>query len=139
MSQIKLYKKFYQINIIRTGSTDSTTEQVYTLFNPFSLSANTYTAGTGDTESSTIIESNLEISQDNIGIYFSNLNPYLYTSDITYDLVWFVNYTNLAPLKKISTRFRINTNTLTNQIEIEFINGPIEIEVNDSTTEIEIS
>lgn len=126
MSEIRLYKKFYCVNLIKTGST---LEQNYILLNPYSLSANTYTSGTGATESSTLIESSLSISQENIGVYFTDLNLHLYSSDITYDLVWFVNYISTAPTKKISTRFRINNNTVTNQLEIEIINNTLEIEL----------
>jgi hypothetical protein len=126
MSQLKLYKKFYCVGIIRTGAT---AEQNYVLLDPYALSANTYVAGTGATESPSLIESSLSISQESTGVYFADLNPYLYASDVTYDLVWFVNYTNTAPTKKISTRFRINVNTFTNQIEIEYLNTPLEIEV----------
>jgi len=135
MSQIKLYKKFYVVGIIRTGST---IDQNYVLLDPYSLSANTYVASTGATESSTIIESSLSIYQESSGVYYTNLNPTLYASDVTYDLIWFVNYTSSAPNKKISTRFRININKITNQIEIEYLNSPLEIEILNSTLEIEI-
>jgi len=126
MGQLKLYKKFYCVGVVTTGTT---VEQSYTLLNPYALIANTYTAGSGATESTTVIESSLTITQESTGVYFADLNPYLYASDVTYDLVWFVNYTTTAPTKKISTRFRINVNSVTNQIEIEYINYPLEIEV----------
>lgn len=136
MGQIKLYKKFYVVGIIRTGST---IDQNYVLLNPYSLSANTYTAGTGATESSTLIESSLPIFQESTGVYFAELNPTLYSSDVTYDLVWFVTYISGASIKKISTRFRINVNTITNQLEIEYLNYPLEIEILNSALEIEIA
>ena len=126
MGQIKLYKKFYSVGIIKTGST---IDQNYVLINPYSLSANTYVSGTGDTESSSLIESSLYISQDSQGIYFVDLNPILYASDVTYDLVWFINYISSAPTKKISIRFRININTITNQIEIEVFKDFLQIEI----------
>lgn len=135
MGQIRLYKKFYYVGIVRTGST---IDQNYVLLDPYILSANTYVATTGATESSTIIESGLNISQESTGVYYTDLNPFLYASDVTYDLIWFVNYTSTAPIKKISTRFRINVNTITNQIEIEYINTPLEIDISQSPTEIEI-
>jgi hypothetical protein len=96
---------------------------------PYALSANTYVAGTGATESPSLIESSLPISQESTGVYFADLIPQLYASDVTYDLVWFVNYTSLSPTKKISTRFRMNVNNITNQIEIEYLNAPLEIEI----------
>jgi hypothetical protein len=126
MSQVKLYKKFYTVGIIKTGST---VEQNYVLLDPFALSANTYVAGSGATESNNTIETGISIGQESAGVYFANLNPLLYASDVSYDLVWFVNYTTSAPIKKISTRFRFNVNKYTNQIEIEMVNGPIEIEL----------
>lgn len=135
MGQIKLYKKFYCVNIIRTGAT---TEQNYVLLDPYSLSANTYVAGSGATESPTIVESSITISQESSGVYFADLNPSLYASDVTYDLVWFVGYISSATIKKISTRFRINVNTITNQIEIDYINTPLEIEILNSSIDIDV-
>ena len=119
MSQIKLYRKFYSVGIIRTGNT---IDQNYVLTNPYVISANTYVSGTGATESASIIEPGLLISQSLPGVYFADLNPFLYSSDVTYDLVWFVNYTSSAPTKKLSTRFRINVNNITSEIEIEIFN-----------------
>lgn len=135
MGQLKLYKKFYCVGIIRTGST---IEQNYVLLNPHALSANTYVAGSGATESSSLIESNLSITQESTGVYFADLDSNLYASDITYDLVWFVNYTSIAPVKKISTRFRININSVTNQLEIEYINSYLEVDISDSSFGIEL-
>ncbi len=134
MGQIKLYKKFYCVNIIRTGAT---VEQNYVLLDPYSLSANTYVAGSGATESSSQVESSISTLQESSGVYFVNLNPSLYASDVTYDLVWFVGYTNLVT-KKISTRFRINVNIITNQIEIDYINTPLEIEILNSSIDIDV-
>ena len=126
MGQIKLFRKFYCVGIIRTGNT---IDQNYTLIDPYALSANTYVAGTGATESTTIIESSLPITRDQLAVYFADLDPFLYASDVTYDLIWFVNYTNSSPIKKLSTRFRFNLNAITNQLEIEYLNYPLEIEV----------
>lgn len=136
MGELRLYKKFYTIGIIRTGST---VEQNYVLLNPYSLSANTYTAGTGATESNSIIESSVVITQESEGVYYAYLNSNLYSSDITYDLVWFTNYTSLAPIKKLSTRFRINVNSISNQIEVEYLNYPLGVELSlNNSIEIDI-
>jgi hypothetical protein len=135
MSEIKLYKKFYSVNSVQSGSTNV---QYYTLYNPYALTASTYVAGTADSESTTEIELNVPISQESNGVYYANLNPTLYSSDVTYDLVWFVNYTDVAPQKKVSTRFRLNANKISNQIEVEIINNPIQIEISNNSTEIEI-
>lgn len=136
MGELRLYKKFYTIGIIRTGST---VEQNYVLLNPYSLSANTYTSGTGATESNSLIESSVVITQESEGVYYAYLNSNLYSSDITYDLVWFTNYTSLAPIKKLSTRFRINVNSISNQIEVEYLNYPLGIELSlNNSIEIDI-
>ena len=118
MSQLKLYKKFYSIELIKTGST---IDENFVLINPNALSANTYVAGQNDIESTTIIETGLQIFQDSTGVYYANLNSFLYASDVTYDLVWFVNYTSNAPTKKINTRFRMNVKGVSNQLEIEVL------------------
>lgn len=108
-----------------TGMTQS-----YTLINPYSLSANTFVAGSADTESNTFIESNTPISQESTGIYYTDLNPILYATDVTYDLVWYVQYTSSAPVKKLSTRFRLNNQTgPSGEISIEIVNNTIEIEI----------
>jgi len=137
MGQLKLYKKFYQISFTRTAN--SIIGPNYFPLNPASLSANTYVAGTGDTESNTLIESNLSITNESANIYFANLDPSMYASDITYDLIWFVEYLVGAPIKKISTRFRLNSNSVSNQIEIEIIHSPLEIEFTNNSLEIDIS
>lgn len=137
MGQLKLYKKFYQISIIRTNN--GIIGPNYYPLNPTSLSANTYVAGTGDTESNTLIESSLNITNESSNIYFAELDSTLYASDVTYDLVWFVEYTTGAPIKKISTRFRLNSNSVSNQIEIEILHSPLEIEFTNNSLEIDIS
>lgn len=137
MGQLKLYKKFYQVSLIRTNN--GIIGPNYYPLNPASLSANTYVAGTGATESNTLIESSLNITNENANIYFADLDPSMYASDITYDLVWFVEYLTGAPIKKISTRFRLNSNSASNQIEIEIINSPLEIEFTNNSLEIDIS
>lgn len=134
-ADFKLYRKFYQIQTISTGST---LEQSYVLIDPFFLSANTYFAGTGHTESNQLVESSLIISQDSTGIYYATLNPTYYAGDQTYDLVWYTNYTSAAPLKKLTTRFRINNTRYVNQIEVEINNSPLEIEITNEPLDIEI-
>lgn len=136
MGELKLYKKFYQVKLVKTVSA---VQQDYILMNPYALSATTFTAGSGDTESASIIENLVSITNLSTGIYFADLDPTLYAADVTYDLVWFIQYFSTAPVKKISTRFRINVNTITNQIEIEYINYPLEIEILNDSLEIDIS
>lgn len=133
MGQIRLYRKIYRIPILSTT-------QTYTLTNPYSISASSYIAGSGGTESSTIIESNTIVTQEDTGIYYTDLNPLLYATDITYDLVWYINYTSTAPQKKLTTRFRLNNQTgPSGEITSEIMsNQEISIEILSNTLEIEI-
>lgn len=135
MGQIKLYKKFYIVNLANTGSTIN---QNYISLDPYALSANTFVSSTGSTESSILIEQGLNTIQEIPGVYYTNLNPNLYASDVTYDLIWYVNYTNISPIKKLSTRFRINVNSISNLIEIDYLKSPLEIDYLNSSLEIEV-
>lgn len=121
MGILRIYRKFYCV---------STFENVYTPISPLSLNASSYVAGTGGTESSIVIESNIPIIQEENGIYYADLNPQLYSSDITYDLVWYVQYISISPPdKKLITRFRIMPFNIANQIDYEINNTPIEYEI----------
>lgn len=124
MGLLRLYKKFYCVS--KNGASDS-----YTLITPASVSASSFIAGTGGTESSTLIESNISLTEEELGIFYANLNPKLYSSDITYDLVFYVQYTPEAPLdKKLITRFRIMPFNIANQLDFEISDiTPIEYEI----------
>lgn len=126
MGDIKLYKKFYKAQVTRTGATQT---QVYNLMDPYSLSANTYVSGNNDLESSSYIETNLILTRVSSGIYYAALNAYQYASDVTYDLVWFTTYLVNTEAKKLSTRFRINVNKYSHEIEIEILNNRLDIEI----------
>lgn len=121
MGLLRLYRKIYCVD---TATND------YTLITPDSISASAYVAGTGGTESSTLIESNIPLTQEETGIYYADLTPTLYSSDVTYDLVWFVNYTPTAPQKKLGTRFRIKPYNIAGQLDYEVVSFyPINIDV----------
>ena len=125
MGEIRLYRKFYCASVSTIGGTDE-----YNLINPYSLSANTFVAGTGNTQTSTIIESGLNIIQSETGIYYVDLDPISYAADIIYDLVWYVEYIENSPNKKLVTRFKVNPVNIGQQIEIEYTGSKmIEIEV----------
>ncbi|GIV43981.1 MAG: hypothetical protein KatS3mg035_1104 [Bacteroidia bacterium] len=127
MGQIRLYRKIYSVSVLPNLTGNS---QTYTLFNPYSLSASTFLAGSGDTESNTIVEYNTPITQESTGIYYTDLNPILYATDITYDLVWYIQYTQISPTKKLTTRFRLNNQTgPSGEISIEIISNTLEIEI----------
>jgi len=110
---LRLYRKFYCVST--AGSSDA-----YTLITPVSVSASSFIAGTGGTESTTLIESGLSLIEEEPGVFYADLNPTLYSSDVTYDLVWYVQYTTSAPSnKKLSTRFRIKTFNIANKLDYE--------------------
>jgi hypothetical protein len=126
MGGIRLYRKIYCVSLT---ATPTGTTQSYTLFNPNSITASSYVAGLNGNESSTLIESNTPITQEEIGIYYTDLNPNLYASDVTYDLVWYINYTDVAPQKKLTTRFRMNNQSVSGEISIEILSNTLEIEI----------
>ena len=114
MGEIRLYKKFYCTTVSNGVSNP------YNLINPYSLSANTFVAGSANTQSTTSIETGINIIQSETGIYYVDLTPNLYASDITYDLVWYVDYTDMAPNKKLVTRFKVNPINIGQAIDVEF-------------------
>ena len=136
MGEIRLYRKIYCVSLT---ATPTGTTQTYTLFNPNSITASSYVAGLNGNESATLIESNTPITQEETGIYYTDLNPNLYASDVTYDLVWYINYTDIAPQKKLTTRFRMNNQGVSGEISIEILSNAIEsIEILSNTIEIDI-
>lgn len=122
MAQLTLYRRIYSVGILRTGST---IDQVYTLVDPYSISATTFS--TQDT--STILETFNSVNQESTGVYSVDINPYLYTWDKTYSVEWGILYTELAPYKKLLTTFRLNPINIGSEVEIEIISNPIEIEL----------
>jgi hypothetical protein len=126
MGEIRLYRKIYCVSLT---ATPTGTTQTYTLFNPNSITASSYVAGLNGNESATLIESNTPITQEETGIYYTDLNPNLYAADVTYDLVWYINYTDVAPQKKLTTRFRMNNQGVSGEISIEILSNTLEIEI----------
>ena len=124
MGMFRLYRKFYCVSTSGTGNT-------YTLITPTSVSAESYVAGTGGTNSNTLIETGLALTEEETGIFYADLDPTLYSSDVTYDLVFYVQYTPEAPLdKKLITRFRIKPFNVANQLDFEISDvRPIEYEI----------
>jgi len=119
MGEIKLYRQIFCFSANGSGTTQ-------VLINANSISASTTSvAGTG----STIIENFLEPTNESLGVYFVNLNPVLYASDMTYELNWFVSYLPDTPEKRLPTRFRISPIVIGQQIEVEILDNNIEIEI----------
>lgn len=107
MGTLRLYKKFYVVS-----------NDVYTPITPVSVSAECYVAGSGETNSTILIESGLPITEEEVGIFYADLDATKYSSDVTYDLVWSVQYTTEAPAdKRLITRFRIKPYNVANNLE----------------------
>ena len=123
----RLYRKFYCVSTVGTGNT-------YSLITPTTLSASVYLAGSGDTPSSTVIESNVPITEESLGIFYADLDPTLYAADVTYDLAFYVQYTPEAPLdKRLTTRFRIKPFNIANQLDYEISDtNSIDYEISDT-------
>jgi hypothetical protein len=127
MGEIRLYRKIYCVGITATPTGDT---QTYTLIDPYTISASSFVAGVDAEESNTLIESNTPITKESTGIYYTDLNPNLYATDVTYDLVWYITYILGAPQKKLTTRFRLNNQTgPSGEISIEIMSNTLEIEI----------
>lgn len=136
MGEIRLYRKIYRVGLTPTVTG---TTQTYTLVDPYVMFASSFVAGSGATESNTLVEYHTVIHQDAIGIFYTDLDPTLYATDVTYDLVWYVQYTNSAPEKKLTTRFRLNNQRVSSEISTEIMtNQEVSIEILSNTLEIEI-
>jgi len=128
MGLLRLYRKFYCVST-------SGTEDSYTPITPTSVTASSFIAGTGGTESATMIETGIPLTEEETGIFYADLTPELYSSDVTYDLVFYVQYTPLAPAdKKLSTRFRIMPFNIANQLDFEISDvNSIDFEISNIT------
>ena len=136
MGEIRLYRKLYCVGLTPTATG---TTQTYTLVDPYSILASSFIAGSGATESNTLIEYHTQIYQDDVGIFYTDLDPTLYATDVTYDLVWYIQYTDSAPEKKLTTRFRLNNQSVSSEISTEILsNQQVSIEILSNTLEIEI-
>lgn len=129
MAEIRLYKKFVCISAASSAITS------YEFITPVGLSASTTTAASNGT---TIIETGLSPVQESLGIYYVDLNPNLYSGDVTYELIWDVIYVPSAPVKNLPTRFRINPNIAGDSIGVEILTLPLEIGIENNTIDIEL-
>ena len=125
MANLRLYRKIYSIDV--SGN--------YSLITPLSLFVNSYIA-----DSINLIESPIVINES-MGIYYVDLNPLLYSYDLTYELQWNIQYDIFSPVKILSTRFKLNPYNLGgNGLEIEIFNkNSVEIELSNKPIEIEIT
>jgi hypothetical protein len=99
MGILRLYRKFYCV------STNDTPES-YTLITPTSITASSFIAGTGGTESLTMIETGIPLTEEETGIFYADLD------------------------KKLITRFRIMPFNVANQLDFEISDTtPIEYEL----------
>jgi len=114
MGEIRLYRQIYCFQSISTGVTTNT------LLNPVGISASTTTVASSGL---TILETVTPVNEST-GIFYVDLDPNLYSSDITYELNWLVQYLPGAPIRRLPTRFRINANVIGHQIEIEILPNP---------------
>lgn len=96
MAVIRLYRRFYRINSRKSGD-------LYSLIDPISISTNVF-----EKDTLNLVEAIPPITRESEGVYYADLNPILYSYDITYDLKWTAQYTNTSPLKNLVTSFRLN-------------------------------
>ena len=93
MLGLRLYREFYLINHTPLGEN-------YTLINPITLTVNTYNTTTTD-----FIET-IAPTSDSLGLYYVDLNQSLYSTGVTYELRWNVQYVNNSPIKILKNFFQ---------------------------------
>ena len=119
MAQLRLYKRFYAIDIASSGSTFV---QNYTLLNPYSLICNS-----SATDSPSVIVEGLNPIMESTGVYYVDITANLYSIDKIYNINWNVLYTFNAPLKQLMTTFRFIPTNIGGEIEIEILNQEINL------------
>lgn len=124
MADIRLYRKFICVSAINSATTTNT------LFNPFSLSAETYTAASGG---GTVLETGLIPTQESTGLYYVDLDPNYYAGDVIYELAWKVVYEAGVPERTLPTRFKISTNLVGDDLVVEVTSLPIEVVIQTDT------
>lgn len=123
MAQLSLYKSVYK----STGGT------IYQLITPISISASTYN------ESGVNLIESLSSSIYSTGIYYVNINSNLYDAGTVYRIKWFIKYTNDAPLKTITSYFRVTSDAnFSNQIYVEVQEYPMNIQISQSPIWIQV-
>lgn len=130
MAQLRLYRRIYSIQIIKTGST---IDQNYILVDPTSINASTQPISNPG-----ITLENLSVSRESLGVYFVDLNPNFYTWEEIYNITWVVNYTPTSSQKKLLTSFKLHPINIGSEIELEIINSNIELEIINNTLDIDI-
>ena len=115
MATIRLYRRFYK------AESDGT-NNLYNLIEPFFISATSYIK-----DSSVVIQTNLIITQESLGVYYTDLDPNLYSFSNTYDLKWSVQYLENKPTKTLITSFRLNPISVSSEITTDIEDQEIEI------------
>lgn len=110
MSKLRLYKEFYRIDYVN-GVND-----IYTLIDPFSLTAKTFNFST-----SQLVE-NLVINQESTGSYYVDLAAHLYSYPTLYQIIWYVEYLNNGIMKQLKMKFLFDPvkNYIITELDIEF-------------------
>ncbi len=119
MSNLRVYKKFYQIK-----------NNNYTLINPYLLTVEIY-----NTTTSLLVESPTGI-QESTGFYYFNINPSLYNSIDIYEAKWLVDYTNSSGLKTLSLFFMYDDIIINNNV---YKFGEISYEISKNKFDVEIT
>lgn len=88
---------------------------------PIFLSANSYVSTTGNTVT-TLVEQSLPIVETEAGVYYAQINPELYQGDLTYQIEWYVQYTEESNINTLSNKFLVNNYKAALAISVELVN-----------------
>jgi hypothetical protein len=126
MGNLRLYRDIYRLEF------SSVTGETYTLIDVTSISASSFL------RNSTAITETLSVFNESTGIYYVELNPVLYTFDNIYEVRWVVGYTSVAPLKTLTTRFKMKPFNIAGIAYVDVIDDDIIAEVNSNDIILEI-
>lgn len=129
MGNLRLYKQVYRVDIVRTGSTETYN---YTLINPLSITAATFT------NNSNLVEEFENPFSNQTGEFFVELTGNLYSFDNIYNIRWAIEYDSSSGFKFITNNFRYNPLNIISSVDIDVKASPtLETEIISMPVELE--
>jgi hypothetical protein len=122
---LRLYRDFYCISI-----EGSTTPPSYNLIDVDSLNVEIRNRVNND-----LVETP-SITRESLGVYYVEINQYLYDLENIYEVNWIVKYNSVSPIKKLLTRFKLYPTLIGNEVEIRLLDNDIEIRLDNDDIEL---
>jgi hypothetical protein len=114
MNFLRIYKTFYCIDIINKIEN-------YNLIDVYEVFVEII-----NLNNEQIVES-LIVQKDSLGLYYIDINHFLYDPNLIYQIVWNVKYIENSPLKKIKNNFKLYNSIIGQNIDIKLLDSDISI------------